>query len=59
MSLEKNIKKAIYFTIGAVAVGADAVADVTEELLKKSDVVLAKGKTVFKKACEDKKLFRD
>jgi len=59
MSLKNDMKKALYFTIGAVAVGVDTVAEVTEELLKKSDTVVKKSKKVFKDTCEEKKRSRD
>ena len=47
MSFRKAMADALYFTVGAVAVGIEAVADAADVLTQKGADVVSKGKEVF------------
>ncbi len=47
MSFRKTMADALYFTVGAVAVGIEAIADAADVLTQKGSDVVSKGKEVF------------
>lgn len=47
MSFRKTMADALYFTVGAVAVGIEAIADAADVLTQKGANVVSKGKEVF------------
>ncbi len=47
MSFRKTMADALYFTVGAVAVGMEAIADAADALTQKGADVVTKGKEVF------------
>ncbi|MBE6568065.1 MAG: hypothetical protein E7657_05345 [Ruminococcaceae bacterium] len=47
MSFRKTMADALYFTVGAVAVGMEAIADAADALTQKGANVVTKGKEVF------------
>lgn len=51
MCIRDTLANALYFTVGAVAVGLEAVAEVADELTKKGADVVKEGKAVFADTC--------
>ena len=52
MSFRKGIKDALYFTVGAVAVGLETLADAADKLTEKGADVVKHGKEVFEDFCK-------
>lgn len=48
MSIGETLKRAMYFAVGAVATGVEAVADAADFLALKGQSVVEKGKEYFK-----------
>ena len=51
MNLRKDIANALYFAVGAVAVGIETLAEAAETLTQKGAVVVKQGKEVFNDFC--------
>ena len=51
MCIRNALVNALYFTVGAVAVGLEAVSEVADELTKKGADVVKEGKAVFTETC--------
>ena len=58
MTIGEGLKKALYLTVGAIAIGVEALADATDSLVEKGSVAVEKGKEMYKEA-RDKRRFRD
>ena len=57
MSLGDKLKKFLYIALGALASAIDVLATVADYLEKKGGRALKKGKAMYDKLCEEKKLF--
>ena len=53
MTFGEGLKTAFYFTVGAVAVGAEALAAAADVCVKRGNEVVAKGKETYHKVCDD------
>ena len=51
MSIRKNLANALYFTVGAVAVGLETLAEAADTLTEKGVSVVKQGKEVFRDFC--------
>ncbi len=51
MCIRDALTNVLYFTVGAVAVGLEAVAEVADELTQKGANVVKEGKAVFADTC--------
>ncbi len=52
MNFRDSLANALYFTVGAVAVGLEALADAAETLTQKGTNVVKQGKQVFDDFCK-------
>ena len=51
MTFSEGLKKAFYFTVGAVVTGAEAIVDASDGLIKKGEDIVSKGKETFADVC--------
>ena len=58
MTIGEGLKKALYLTVGAVAVGVESIADAADTLAEKGSSVVKKGKEMYCEA-RDKRRFKD
>ncbi len=58
MTIGEGLKKAMYLTVGAIAVGVETIADAADDLLVKGNEVVEKGKAMYREA-RDKRRFHD
>ena len=56
MTIGQGLKQALYITVGAIATGVDALADMADTLSKKGASAVKKGKEMYKEAVEKRKL---
>ena len=50
MTIGEGVVKARYFSVGAVALGVEAIADAADTLTEKGEEVVTKGKAMVKEA---------
>ncbi len=55
MTIGEGLKKALYFSVGAIAVGVEAIADAADSLTEKGEEVVTKGKAMVKDAIAKRK----
>lgn len=48
MAIRDTLKTAAYFTIGAVAIGIETVADAADMIIAKGEKIVTNGKEVFR-----------
>ncbi len=58
MTIGEGLKKALYITVGAIALGVESLADAADSLAEKGSLAVEKGKEMYKEA-RDKRKFRD
>lgn len=58
MTIGEGLKKALYITVGAIAIGVESLADAADSLAEKGSLAVEKGKEMYKEA-RDKRRFRD
>lgn len=59
MTIGEGLKKALYFSVGAIAVGVEAIADAADTLTEKGEEVVTKGKTMVKEVIAKRKTAED
>ncbi len=59
MTIGEGLKKALYFSVGAIAVGVEAIADAADSLTEKGEEVVTKGKTMVKEAIAKRKTAKE
>ena len=58
MTIGEQLKKALYVTVGAIAVGIESLADAADSLAEKGSAAVKKGKEMYKETRE-KRRFSD
>ena len=56
MTIGEGLKKALYITVGAIALGVESLADAADSLAEKGASAVEKGKEMYKEARESKKI---
>ncbi len=51
MDFRRSLSSALYFAVGAAAVGLEAIADAADTLTQKGKEVVKQGKEVFREVC--------
>lgn len=55
MSFKEGFTKALYISVGAIAVGAEMLGEALDNFSAKGGEVVEKGKVMFKEYCEARK----
>ena len=55
MSFKEGLTKALYISVGAIAVGAEVLGEALDSFSAKGGEVVEKGKTMFKEYCDARK----
>ena len=55
MSFKEGLTKALYISVGAIAVGAEVLGEAIDNFAVKGGEVVEKGKVMFKEYCDSRK----
>ncbi len=59
MSFKEGLTKALYISVGAIAIGAEALGEALDNCAVKGGQVVEKGKVMFKEYCDSRKAAAD